>query len=120
MYIYKPQTSRSISGEFYIICKHYNVNSTVQIEKLINIYNNFLLNQSIYDYTKEFKKKILHICNEIFIYNNKLVENMIFQEMNIYENKKNENKINENKINENKNNENIIKVWIKKYNFKFM
>ena len=83
IHLYKPYTSRPSSGEYYIICKHFNSTCLTDdiYNKLINIHKNFVINQTFFKHNDIPDKFIVQLYNwidNLASYNIKALERSYF------------------------------------------
>jgi 23S rRNA U2552 (ribose-2'-O)-methylase RlmE/FtsJ len=81
LYLFKPYTSRSTSGEFYLIGKGFLGVSDVELDKLLHILDNFKINQTYFnknDIPEEFYRQIFTFINKMSKLNTMIIERQNF------------------------------------------
>ncbi len=81
VYLFKPYTSRSTSGEFYVIGKGFLGVSDIELDKLLNILDNFKINQTYFnknDIPEDFYRQIFTFIDKMSKLNTLIIERQNF------------------------------------------
>lgn len=81
LHLYKPYSSDPTSGEFYVVGKYYRGISDNALNKMLNVLDNFKLNQCFYSkdaIPEHFTSQIIKFIDVLSYYNTKAIERFTF------------------------------------------